>query len=49
LRDAFRAAERQVEKHREKQEGDVKAHVAPPCRPRDAPVAQGRSWFHHLG
>lgn len=30
LRDAFRAAERQVEKHREKQEGDVKAHIAPP-------------------
>lgn len=30
LRDAFRAAERQVEKHREKQEGDVKVHVPPP-------------------
>jgi cold shock CspA family protein/ribosome-associated translation inhibitor RaiA len=30
LRDAFRAAERQVERHREKQEGDVKAHIAPP-------------------
>jgi len=31
LRDAFRAAERQVEKHREKQEGDVKAHTTPPA------------------
>ena len=31
LRDAFRAAERQVAKHREHQEGDVKAHVAPPA------------------
>lgn len=30
LRDAFRAAERQVDRHREKQEGDVKAHAAPP-------------------
>jgi cold shock CspA family protein len=30
LRDAFRAAERQVERHREKQEGDVKAHAAAP-------------------
>ena len=30
LRDAFRAAERQVARHREKQEGDVKAHIAPP-------------------
>lgn len=31
LRDAFRAAERQMEKHRETQEGHLKAHVAPPA------------------
>lgn len=30
LRDAFRAAERQVAKHRDQQEGEVKTHTPPP-------------------